>query len=202
MVSVQMYWGQTSWSWPGGLTTNYGPNGIEVSGVVSQLQYSMYYLVEKTATLRILGQFFLNTGRMPSEGCVFTSLPIVMLSGDIKVTTSAGTWFWDSRDPTLTTVLQARQLVYSGGQLVKTSYNVLRLAELDLPYSTDRFFMPSLYAPAPVSFTLDRNRELEIDIELKIVMEFRGWGTAAFSNENDSQPFLIRLPQWSITSPD
>ena len=33
-------------------------------------------------------------------------------------------------------------------------------------------------------------------------MDFSGCGYDAFSNENDSQPFLIRIPQWIITSTD
>lgn len=200
MVSVEMWWGQTSWWWPAGLTVTFGPDGLEIQGLVEGPDCDISYCGDRKETFGILGQFFLDTNRMPPllpDEYLWSSSPVVRFSGDVTGLTFSEAWF-DA--PSAKCQLQARQLVYAAGEHIATSERSMDLVRISNDsWELRRFVMPTVFRLSIASFPLDRNKDLEIDIELKFVMNVEG-GDICYSCWIDSDPFLVRIPQWNIVS--
>lgn len=199
MPSATMWWARTDWSVPAGMNAALGPGGVSVTGNVNGAPSSFLSLGEKSASLRVFGQFWLGKDRMPTGGCVFQSAPNAHLTGDLVGMTFGGIWPFGPW-PTTTCSLMARQLVFSDGSLIATSQSDSQLiSSIDQEWQFARATVPR-NPFFPVNFDLNRNLGLAIRLELVFHMFLRGTGAVRFSPFKDSPPFLIDLPQWDIVS--
>lgn len=200
MATADMWWGQTSWWWPRGLSVNFGSQGIEVEGMVEGPDCGVCECGNRHETLGILGQYFLDTDRMPPvlpDEYIWRSSPEVIFSGDV-----AGMTFEDALfdSPSAKCKLRVKHLVLAGGTLITHTERVMDLMDIsDDPWELERFDMPQIFRPYEIAFPLDRNKDLEIDIELRFEMFCEG-GNICYSCWDDSDTFRIRVPQWSIVS--
>ena len=194
-----MWWGRTDRFVPSGVSATPGPGGLAISGSVRGPSGGFLSLNTASASLRVVGQYFLDTNRMPTGGCEFRSAPSARLTGDVVGLTFGGVFLFGP-NPTTTCTLMARQLVFSGGSLIASSTSSQSLVSIvDREFSLQRTAVPS-NPFSPVDFDLARDRNLAIHLEVVFSMFFRGDGLVRFSPFVDSPPFRIDLPQWDIHS--
>ncbi len=60
--------------------------------------------------------------------------------------------------------------------------------------------LPATMAFEPIRFELDRNQELEIDLDIRFQFRLEGDGSITFSHGVNDVPLVVRTPQWSIMS--
>lgn len=203
MSTVQMFWGSSDIpsGIPANLSANYTSNarGLIISGMASGPGCGRSSCGERTHYLTFLGRFYVSKQRMPYQGTEFTSRPNIHFDGQLHGSTGGGAWF---DDPSAVCGIRIRQIIYSGSNYVgSTELRMPKLVEI-VDRSRDSEWEPvfgNRRVPS-LTWTLDRDRNLEIDIEVRFTMKLEGTGAITYYNGNLEPGFTFNIPQWFIDS--
>lgn len=200
MSSAEMWWAR-SWWWP---TANIeierlpSPGRYHFTGNANGDHGTVLWNAQEEYQANTLHQYSMAPSRMPETGCTFRSSPILSCQGVIRG------WTFNTAvngAPSSRCNLRMRQRAYleNGAPLASSSRTVdLLQIVADSNVSARPFHMPSYYAFDPISFDLNREERLIIDLELTLTLSFKGPGTIAFSPHFGDEPFWVRMAQWPI----
>lgn len=203
MVTAEMWWGESHRDGEGGIVITHTSEGDLVTGRV--YQPNEWFPCCRFSS--ILSQYFLQPHRMPEDGCVFTSKPVVRLTGDMKAKTGdcirlgIGILGFDLLKPTAACTFSIQQYVYSGDERIGHTLKKIDAAYIWEECNKHRthYFDPVVEAE-PFSFELDRRRTLEIDVQVGFGISTSMSGKVFTPAKDSSVPLYVRIPQWSIVS--
>jgi hypothetical protein len=200
MSSAEMWWGSSDI--PSGCPETVRPSRqgacVRLYGTVDGPGCGRFSCREEWRNLTFVSRFFLDVGRMPASGVSFRSAPKVHLDGLLWGETVGGALF---DKPSAVCGLRLRQYVYAGG----TCLGVTETANpklIDIRDKTNGWQGAELWGPHALprfSWTLDRTKALEIDVEVRFRTYLEGTGLVRF-DPYVGWPLVIDVPQWRIES--
>lgn len=206
MARAKMWWGRSQWWWStGGFKPTWASNWLIIRGSITGpgAGTGLYTLDQGTEQIDLLAQFSLTPDRMPSSGNLFVSQPWLGLQGRLKADTSIGAIF---DKPDIDCELIIEQTAYFGGNKVahnKKSGWLLSVPEKANKTVTRDFGSGSRGLHFPnISFRLQRNKTLNIDLRVKIRTMLEGFASLDFlhSKGDPTALFGMKTPQWNIKS--
>ncbi len=133
---------------------------------------------------------------------MFLSAPVVLFNGTVRGSTATSMTIFD--DPQAKCDLDLQQTVISGGSVIHVSPTT-RSRLIETPESNrenrSTVMSPSMSFPS-VTLELERAQLLQIDLHISFDMFLDGPADVAYSTGPSDADFLVRTPQWSITSLD
>lgn len=203
MSSVEIWWGQTSWSYPAGVNLSFGTGGLQINGNVSGPGCGCFSCDSRRANLTILGQYFLSKDRMPEGyGYLWSSRPEIAFGAarTIGGWTLGGAFVEPADQSSAKCTLKARQLAYQGGQLIASSEKSQRLINIsNRDWETREYLLPHTFELKTIFFPLDRTQDLEIDVAIDFDMDLEGSGRIFYNSIWDVDAHLqLDVPQWLV----
>ena len=203
MSSALLYWGNCQIIPPG--ITSHLSYGIDHTGMGLRIAQHFsgpgcgdFACSSSKVTLTFISRYYLAKRRMPESGRVFESRPCIDFAGHIKGHTNSGTC-WDG--PFAKLGICIRQYIYSGGVHLTTEQtewprfiNVTDRNDSDIKPFHGRKFVPEF------QWTLDRNYNLEIDVEVSFTINIEGSGYIQFLGPDLAGPYTFNIPQFEIRS--
>lgn len=212
MASVMMWWG-SSYAYGDtlehGVYAQFGPNGLELRGGVEGPGCGMFNCGREHTYFYLLATYHLAPHRMPEGGCKFESRPVTNFRGWVSGSTDHGALTGD--DPDAKFGYRLRQYVYQDGVLIgmteqKNPRKINIEGEED---EYDSFTLPETRTHPAFTWFLDKEKTLEIDVEIRFSLNVEGTGRLNFHGLGYDivpmpwdPPFSMTTPQWSIQSVD
>lgn len=191
MPDVTMWWVRTQWSWntPAGLAITPRPTHLELNGNLWGPTRTNGGLLERKYTIKIVHSYWLGTDRMPATGSDWKSKAQDRTEGLIVGYTFGDAWPFAFAKTALTRYI--RQRVYSGSTLIARDERYDKLIDVVTPYTSGVVSLPLhgvIFDISNQTFNFDRTQDLGIQVEMELVIFFRGDGRMRFDTVRHSVP--------------